>query len=61
MRFAIVVKANEASEAGVLPGEESLREVVEYLEELEQAGVLQDAIGLRPTREGWLGEVGASV
>jgi class 3 adenylate cyclase len=27
--------------------------VVEYLEELEQAGVLHDAIGLRPTREGW--------
>jgi class 3 adenylate cyclase len=53
MRFAIVVKANEASEAGVLPGEDSLREVVEYHEELEKAGVLYDAMGLRPTREGW--------
>jgi class 3 adenylate cyclase len=53
MRFAIVVKANEASEVGVMPGEESLREVVEYHEELERAGVLYDAMGLRPTREGW--------
>jgi hypothetical protein len=40
MRFAIVVKVNEASEAGVPPGEESLREVVEYLEELQEPGVL---------------------
>src|SRR4029453_6201167 len=53
MRFAILVKATEASEAGVLPGEETLREVVEYHEELQRAGVLYDAMGLRPTREGW--------
>jgi class 3 adenylate cyclase len=53
MRFAIVVKANDASEAGILPGEQSLREVVEYHEQLEKAGVLYDAMGLKPTREGW--------
>ena len=53
MRFAILVKATEASEAGVMPGEEMLREVVEYHEELQRAGVLYDAMGLRPTREGW--------
>lgn len=52
MRFAIVVKANDASEAEAMPGEESLREVVEYHEELERAGVLYDAMGLRPTQEG---------
>jgi class 3 adenylate cyclase len=53
MRFAIVVKANDASETGAMPGEDSLREVVEYHEELEKAGVLYDAMGLTPTREGW--------
>jgi class 3 adenylate cyclase len=53
MRFAILVKATEASEAGVMPGEEMLREVVEYHEELQRAGVLYDAMGLRPTWEGW--------
>ena len=37
MRFAILVKATEATEAGVLPGEETLREVVEYHEELQKA------------------------
>lgn len=53
MRYAIVVKATEGSEAGILPGEDSLRETVEYLEELQKAGILYDTIGLRPTREGW--------
>jgi class 3 adenylate cyclase len=53
MRFAILVKATEASEAGVMPSEETLSEVVEYHEELEKAGALYDASGLRPTREGW--------
>ena len=53
MRFAIVIKATEGSEAGILPGEDVLRETVEYHEELQEAGVLYDGMGLRPTREGW--------
>ena len=40
MRFAIVIKATEGSEAGILPGEDVLRETVEYHEELQEAGVL---------------------
>jgi hypothetical protein len=53
MRFAILVKASDSTEAGVMPGEETLNEVVEYHEELEKAGALYDATGLSPTREGW--------
>src|SRR5512132_3164450 len=53
MRFAILVKASASTEAGVMPGEETLNDVVEYHEELEKASALYDAAGLRPTREGW--------
>ena len=53
MRFAILVKSTEASEAGEMPGEESLADVVTYHEELARAGALYDATGLHPTREGW--------
>jgi hypothetical protein len=53
MRFVILVKATEASEAGSMPGEENLKEAVEFHEELEDACALYDAGGLKPTREGW--------
>src|SRR6185369_16531790 len=53
MRFAILVKSTEASEAGEMPGEDSLVDVVTYHEELARAGTLYDATGLHPTREGW--------
>jgi class 3 adenylate cyclase len=53
MRFAILVKTTEASEAGEMPGEDSLADVVTYHEELARAGALYDATGLHPTREGW--------
>jgi class 3 adenylate cyclase len=53
VRFAILVKATASTEAGVMPTEETLDQVVAYHEELEDAGALYDATGLRPTREGW--------
>jgi eukaryotic-like serine/threonine-protein kinase len=53
MRFAILVKTTKASEAGEMPGEDSLADVVTYHEELARAGALYDATGLHPTREGW--------
>jgi class 3 adenylate cyclase len=53
MRFAILVKTTEASEAGEMPDEEILAEVVSYHEELARAGALYDASGFHPTREGW--------
>lgn len=53
MRFMILVKASEASEAGVMPGEELLAEMVAYHEELAKAGLLLDASGLKPSSHGW--------
>lgn len=53
MRFMIIVKANEDSETGVMPTEEMLDEMGRFHEELAKAGVLLDASGLHPTKEGW--------
>lgn len=54
MRFMILVKATEDSEAGVMPEEgELVAEMVAYHEELAKAGALLDASGLHPTSSGW--------
>lgn len=53
MRFMIIVKGNEDSEAGVMPSEEMLTEMGTYHEELAKAGVLLDGTGLQPTSKGW--------
>ena len=53
MKFMILVKATEDSEAGVLPDEAMLARMTEYHEELAKAGVLLDAAGLHPTSKGW--------
>jgi hypothetical protein len=52
MRFMVMVKANEDSEAGVLPDEKLLAEMGAYNEELMKAGVLLAGEGLRPSSEG---------
>ncbi|MDP8931225.1 MAG: YciI family protein, partial [Actinomycetota bacterium] len=52
MRFMILVKADERSEAGVLPSEEDLTEMQRYNEELARAGVLLAGEGLHPTSKG---------
>jgi hypothetical protein len=53
MRFMIIVKANEESEAGAMPTEEQLAEMGGFHEELAKAGVLLDGSGLQPTSKGW--------
>ncbi|MFW6192237.1 MAG: YciI family protein [Gemmatimonadota bacterium] len=53
MRFMILVKASDESEAGVMPDEEVFAVMADYHEELARAGVLLDASGLRPSSEGW--------
>ena len=53
MRFMILVKASEASEAGVRPGEELIAQMTGFHEELARAGVLLDASGLQPSAQGW--------
>jgi hypothetical protein len=52
MRFMVMVKANEDSEAGVLPSTELLTEMGRYNEELVKAGVLLAGEGLQPSSKG---------
>jgi hypothetical protein len=52
MRFMVIVKATEESEAGVLPSAEILTEMGKYNEELVKAGVLLAAEGLHPSSKG---------
>ena len=52
MRFMIMVKANEDSEAGTLPSQELLTAMSHYNEELVKAGVLLAADGLQPSSKG---------
>ncbi len=49
MRFMVMVKANEDSEAGVMPTEQLLAEMGAYNEELVKAGVLLAGEGLHPS------------
>ena len=57
MRFMIIVKATQDSEAEVMPigpaWEPVFAEMAKYHEELQRAGVLLDASGLRPSSKGW--------
>ncbi len=52
MRFMVIVKANEDSEAGVLPSEKLLTEMGRFNEELASAGVLLAGEGLHPSSKG---------
>ena len=52
MRFMVLVKANEESEAGVMPSEELLAEMGKYNEELVKAGVMLAGEGLQPSSNG---------
>ncbi len=52
MRVMVIVKANEESEAGTLPGKEMLEAMGRYNEELVRAGVLLAADGLFPSDRG---------
>jgi len=53
MRFMVIVKATKDSEAGVMPTEKLIGEMQKYHEELQKAGVLLDASGLKPSSKGW--------
>jgi len=52
MRFMVIVKANEDSEAGVMPGEDVLDKMTRYNEELVEAGVMLAGGGLHPSAKG---------
>ena len=53
MRFMMIVKATKDSEAGVMPPEKLMMEMQKYHEELQRAGVLLDASGLKASSKGW--------
>ena len=52
MRFMAMVRANKASESGVLPDEKLLTEMGKFNEELVKAGVLLAGEGLQPSAKG---------
>jgi hypothetical protein len=52
MRVMVLVKANEESEAGVLPSGEMLTEMGTFNEELVKAGVMLAGEGLQPSSKG---------
>lgn len=52
MRFMILVKASEDSEAGVMPSADLLTAMGKYNEELVKAGVLLAGEGLHPSSKG---------
>ena len=53
MRFMILVKATKDSEAGVMPSEALLKEMIDFHGEMAKAGVLVDGSGLQASSKGW--------
>ncbi|MDQ2704422.1 MAG: YciI family protein [Pseudomonadota bacterium] len=52
MRFMVMVKATEDSEAGRMPTEELLTAMMKYNEELVKAGIMLAGDGLQPSSKG---------
>lgn len=52
MRFMVIVKADEQSEAGVMPSEKLLADMTTFNEELAKAGVMLAGEGLAPSSKG---------
>ena len=52
MKFIVIVKASEASEAGVMPSEKLLADMGKFNEELVKAGIMLAGEGLHPSSKG---------
>lgn len=52
MRFAVLIKADRNTEAGIMPSQALLTAMGQYNEELARAGVLLAGEGLHPTSRG---------
>ena len=52
MRFMVIVKGNEETEAGAMPSEEILTEMGNYNQQLVDAGMMLAGEGLHPTSKG---------
>ena len=54
MRFMIIRRADKATEAGVMPSEQTLTLMGNYMQDMVNAGVLLGGEGLKPTSAGAL-------
>lgn len=52
MRYMVIVKGDEKSEAGVLPDKELLEQMGKFNEELVKAGIMLAGEGLHPSSKG---------
>jgi len=52
MKFMVIIKANNDSEAGVMPSEKLLTEMTAYNEELVAKGIMLAGEGLHPSVKG---------
>ena len=52
MRFMVIVRATKNTEAGVMPSEKLLGDMVKFNEELANAGVMLAGEGLHPSSKG---------
>ncbi|MGL4573999.1 MAG: YciI family protein [Burkholderiaceae bacterium] len=52
MRFMVIVKATQTSEAGVMPAEKMLADMGKFNEELVNAGIMLSGEGLQPSAKG---------
>ena len=52
MKFMVIVKATEESEAGVMPSTELMTAMGNYNEELVNAGIMEAGEGLHPSSKG---------
>lgn len=52
MRFMVLIKADKKSEAGQLPSQELLTEMMKFNEELVNAGIMLAGEGLHPSSNG---------
>ena len=52
MRCIVIVKANRESEAGIMPTEKDLANMMAFNEELVKAGVMKAGEGLHPSSKG---------
>jgi hypothetical protein len=52
MRVMVLVKASKESEAGQMPSEKLLTDMMQYNEQLVKAGIMKGGEGLQPTSKG---------
>ena len=52
MKFMVIVRADKDSEAGVMPSEQLLTDMMKYNQQLADAGILLAAEGLQPSSKG---------